>query len=133
MTDLKRVPLEKPQSALEKTEIAAQNYEAIEKIAETESRREEELIDELAQLRAKMSFAPATATPGRPAVLDDDIEARKKKIVDSFVKAALASDFADDKMKHIMSIVERYIKKDHPDIADEVHDRILEAKNKGMH
>ena len=32
MTDLKRVPLEKPQSALEKTEIAAQNYEAIEKI-----------------------------------------------------------------------------------------------------
>ncbi|MDD4308703.1 MAG: hypothetical protein PHU53_07870 [Thermoplasmata archaeon] len=117
----------------EKIEDADKNHEKIEEQTGAESRQEEELIKDLAKLRTKVAASqPAAAPTGRQTKPDDDIEARKEKIVNSLVKIALAANFAEDKVAHIMCIAEKYIRKDYPDIADEIHDRILEAKNKGM-
>ncbi|MCU0652779.1 MAG: hypothetical protein MUD10_00780 [Candidatus Pacebacteria bacterium] len=134
MADTKPTLPETPEPIVEqsqKTEISSDKYEKIEKEAEAESKQEENLIDELAELRAKVSASKqAAANSGQQTQLDDDIEARKKKIVDSFLKAALAANFAEDKVGHIMHIAERYIKKDYPDIADEIHDRIIDERDK---
>ncbi len=116
-----------------KIEGAGKNHEKIEEQAGAESRQEEELIKELAKLRTKVAASQLAAAPaGGQTKPDDDIEARKEKIVNSLVKVALAANFAEDKVAHIMRIAEKYIRKDYPDIADEIHDRILEAKNKGI-
>lgn len=117
-----------PKEKIEKSPAESESFASIEKTAEAESKKEEELIDQLADLRAKMAAQKAVAS-SQQADLDSDIEERKAKIVDSFVKAARAAGFEDGKVEHIMRIAERYLKKSYPDIADEIHDRIINERN----
>jgi len=128
------MPPEKPkptEAAVEKPEKEKQGFEVLEKEAELESKREEELIDQLAQLRSKMVNPPVGGvTSNQQVQLDSDIEQRKKKIIENFVKAAAAANFEEKKVEHIMHVAERYIRKDYPDIADEIHDRVTEEMNK---
>lgn len=133
MADQKPISPEVPRPAepgTKKYEKNREGFEMIEKAAETESEKEERLIDELAQLRAKMgSAAQSPGTTGAATALDADIEQRKEKIIANFVKAARAAAFGEEEVGRIMDIAERYIRKEYPDIADAIHDRIIQARD----
>jgi hypothetical protein len=119
-----------PKEMIENAPAEKESAAAIEKRAEAESKKEEELIDQLAQLRAQMAAKQATAAAStKQAQLDSDIEQRKKRIIDGFVKAVRASNFDEKEVAHAMHVAERYIRKDYPDIADEIHDRITNERN----
>jgi hypothetical protein len=134
MADQKPKPIvpEFPKQAeteIKKTASESENFEILEKVAESESKKEEQLIDELAELKLKMSgAAPSAGVSGAVAALDEDIEQKKERIIGNFVRAAQASNFSDGEVTHVMGIAERYIRRDYPDIADEIHDRVIQAR-----
>ncbi len=127
------IPPEAPKPAdvgVEKPKAEKENFEAVEKQAEVASAEEEKLVDQLAVLRSKMaatSQQPAAA--GQGTALATDIEEKKEKIISNFVAAARAANFDIAKVERIMHIAERYLRKDYPDIADEIHDRISNDRN----
>ncbi len=65
--------------------------------------------------------------------IQKDIEERMETIVNNFVKSARAANFDDEKVRQIIGKAKMYIAKGYPNIADEVHDRILEERSRGMH
>lgn len=108
-----------------------ESFEALAKQAEAESKIEEDLIQQLNDLKTKIAAAPkTTAVIKQQGKLAADIEAKKERIISKLVNAARAADFSSEAMKRIMNIAEKYIKKDYPDIADEIHDRIINEMNK---
>lgn len=122
--------IEEPRASEAETNAREENFEAIEKKAETESKKEEELIDQLAELQSKMSSGQSSSVATiQQSSLDQNIEQKKKKIIDAFLKSARAANFDAGKVEHIMNIAIRYLKKDYPDITDEIHDRIISEQN----
>jgi len=132
MADQKPIVPEFPkptETEIKKTAPESGSFEILEKVAESESKKEEQLIDELAELKLKMNRAavPAGASSAA-AALDEGIEQKKERIIGNFVKAAQASNFSDEEVVRVMGIAERYIRREHPDIADEIHDRVIQAR-----
>jgi len=74
-------------------------------------------------------------------VIQKDVEERIETIVNNFVKSARVANFDDEKVQQIIGKSKMYIAKGYPNIADEVHDRILaerdrwveESHDRGMH
>lgn len=111
--------------------LRKESFETLAKQAEAESKIEEDLIQQLNDLKTKIAAAPkTTAVIKQQGRLAADIEAKKERIISKLVNAACAADFSSEAMKRIMNIAEKYIKKDYPDIADEIHDRIINEMNK---
>lgn len=66
-------------------------------------------------------------------LIKEDVAERIETIINNFVKSAVAAGLDnEEKVEQIMSKAKMYIAKGYPQIADEVHDRILETRNKGM-
>jgi len=108
-----------------------ENLKTLEKQVKAESNIEEDLIQQLNDLKTKIAAAPkTTAVIKQQGRLAADIEAKKKRIISKLVNTARAANFGDETVGHIMNIAERYIKKDYPDIADEIHDQIINEINK---
>jgi len=86
-------------------------------------------------LRARVEESSSEVSEEEPdkKIIEKDIEERIEIIVNNFVKSAAAAEFDEEKVDQIIGKARMYIAKGYPQIADEVHDRILEAKNKGMH
>lgn len=86
-------------------------------------------------LRAQVeeSFPEVSDKEPDKEIIGKNIEERIEIIVNNFVKSAVAAEFDEGKVNQIMDRAKMYIAKGYPQIADEVHDRILEAKNRGMH
>lgn len=114
--------------------------EQLEKEAEFERENEGlEVIEpeaktaEALRARVEKSFPEASDKEPDKKSIGNGIEERIEIIVNNFVKSAAAAEFDEEKVDQIMDKARMYIAKGYPQIADEVHDRILKAKNKGMH
>jgi len=117
------------ETEIKKKDAAVENFEVLDRTAESEPDKEGQLIGELAELKLKMANAsPASGVSGA-AAQDEEIERKKERIIERYIKEATAAGFSDKKVDEIMNIAETYIKKDHPDIADAIHDRIIEERN----
>ncbi len=88
---------------------------------------------ETLRARAEESFPEASDEKTDKKIIEKDIEEKIEIIVNNFVKSAAAAEFDEEKVGQIMNKARMYVAKGYPQIADEVHDRILEAKNKEMH
>lgn len=88
---------------------------------------------EALRARVEKSFPEASEKEPGKEIIEKDIEERIEIIVNNFVKSAVAAEFDEERVNQIMDRAKIYIAKGYPQIADEVHDRILEAKNRGMH
>jgi len=114
--------------------------EQLEKEAEFERENEGlEVIEpgaktaEALRARVEKSFPEASDKEPDKKSIGNGIEEKIETIVNNFVKSAAAAEFDEGKVDQIIGKARMYIAKGYPQIADEVHDRILEAKNKGMH
>jgi len=114
--------------------------EKLEKEAEFERENEGlEVIEpgaktaEALRARVEKSFPEASEKEPDKKSIGNGIEEKIETIVNNFVKSAAAAEFDEGKVDQIIGKARMYIAKGYPQIADEVHDRILEAKNKGMH
>ncbi|HPO06476.1 MAG TPA: hypothetical protein PK429_00750 [Candidatus Pacearchaeota archaeon] len=114
--------------------------EQLEKEAEFERENEGlEVIEpgaktaEALRARVEKSFPEASEKEPDKKSIGNGIEEKIETIVNNFVKSAAAAEFDEGKVDQIIGKARMYIAKGYPQIADEVHDRILEAKNKGMH
>jgi len=119
---------------------AIKKIEQLEKEAEFERENEGlEVIEpgaktaEALRARVEKSFPEASEKEPDKEIIGKNIEERIEIIVNNFVKSAAAAEFDEGKVDQIIGKARMYIAKGYPQIADEVHDRILEAKNKGMH
>jgi hypothetical protein len=88
---------------------------------------------EALRARVEESFPEVSEEEPDKKIIEKDIEERIEIIVNNFVKSAAAAEFDEEKVDQIIGKARMYIAKGYPQIADEVHDRILKAKNKGMH
>jgi hypothetical protein len=92
----------------------------------------EEIITTPAQKLELQDKAVAAAKAAGIEIDDNDVEAKKEKIISKLVEAVLAAGDDDDAERKIMEKAMAYTGKGYPMIADAVHDRILEERNRGM-
>jgi hypothetical protein len=92
----------------------------------------EEMITTPAQKLELQAKAVAAAKAAGIEINDDEVEAKKEKIISKLVEAVLAAGDDEAAKWKIMEKAMAYTGKGYPMIADAVHDRILEERNRGM-
>jgi hypothetical protein len=132
MTDIKPKSAETlPPQEIETFEKESEGLEIIERKPERVGGDTSKQVETL-EKRIKKEFPGAAKEEQKDLAIKKDIEERMETIIGNFVRSAAAADFNDETVEKILEKARMYIAKGYPNIADEVHDRILEAKNRGM-
>jgi hypothetical protein len=132
MADIKPKSVEAlPAQAIETFEKKNEGLEIIKQKPEKDGAGTSEQV-EMLEKRIKKEFSAVPKEEQKDLTIKKDIEERMETIIGNFVRSAAAADFDDKTVEKILEKARMYIAKGYPNIADEVHDRILEAKNRGM-
>ena len=95
---------------------------------------EKNLSEKTEALRKELEAIPEIeAVEIKEITPEKSIEEKKEIIIERFMKAVRAARDNEDKLEKIVKMSRKYIEKGYPEIADAVHDRILEERNRGMH
>ena len=120
-----------PPQEIETFEKESEGLEIIERKPERVGGDTSKQVETL-EKRIKKEFPGAAKEEQKDLAIKKDIEERMETIIGNFVRSAAAADFNDETVEKILEKARMYIAKGYPNIADEVHDRILEAKNRGL-
>jgi len=116
-----------PEAEMKRFEAENEGLEVIESLPEEIEAKDEKPTE---SLKKKLVGEIQKRKEERPEELvKEDVAERIETIVNNFVKSAAAANFDDEKVEKILKKAEMYIAKGYPQIADEVHDRILKERD----
>jgi|GEM_PF-4204574 len=119
-----------PQESAPQQRLSQELIKSIEDSADKASEKGVELANELEKLQETIESGKASPEVSKKAEkIEFSIEERKEMICEKLIKAAVASNFDEPEIRHVMHIADVYLKKNHPDIADAIHDRLIEARS----